>query len=91
MTKYIVGLLAAFALSATAFAAEPPQKVFTAKNGNVTFKHETHKAVDCTKCHADAKGGKIELGKDKAHALCMDCHKTGGKGPAKCNECHKKA
>jgi predicted CXXCH cytochrome family protein len=91
VTKYIAGLFAAFALATVAFAAPPAEHVFTAKNGNVTFKHEVHKALDCTKCHADAKGGKIELGKDKAHGLCQECHKTGGKGPTKCNECHKKA
>ena len=51
MTKYIVGLLAAFALATVASAAVPAEKVFTAKNGNVTFKHEVHKALDCTKCH----------------------------------------
>ncbi len=92
MTKYIVGLIAAFAF--TVAYAEPPASVkLAAKNGDVTFEHAKHKALDCTKCHADAKGGKIELGKDKAHGLCLECHKTngGGKAPTKCNDCHKKA
>lgn len=91
MTKYIVGLLAAFAFS-VAYAEAPAAPVeLTAKNGNVTFEHAKHKALDCTKCHADAKGGKMEIhSKDKAHGLCLDCHKTGGKGPTKCNDCHKK-
>jgi predicted CXXCH cytochrome family protein len=63
-----------------------------AKNGDVTFNHKTHSTLDCTKCHADAKGGKIEgLTKDKAHGLCVECHKTSAKGPSKCAECHKKA
>lgn len=92
MTKYIVGLLAAFALSTSAFAAAPTgPTVLKAKNGDVTFEHAKHAKLDCTKCHADAKGGKIELGKDKAHALCLECHKAEAKGPAKCAECHKKA
>ncbi|MFO0581099.1 MAG: cytochrome c3 family protein [Anaeromyxobacter sp.] len=90
MTKYIVGLIAAFAF--TVAYAEPPASVkLAAKNGDVTFEHAKHKALDCTKCHADAKGGKIELNKDKAHGLCLECHKGGGKGPTKCNDCHKKA
>jgi predicted CXXCH cytochrome family protein len=92
VTKYIVGLLAAFALSTSAFAAAPTgPTVLKAKNGDVTFEHAKHAKLDCTKCHADAKGGKIELGKDKAHALCLECHKAEAKGPAKCAECHKKA
>jgi len=91
VTKYIVGLFAAFALSTAAFAAAPTAPtVLKAKNGNVTFEHAKHAPLDCTKCHADAKGGKMELGKDKAHGLCLECHKSGGKGPAKCAECHKK-
>jgi predicted CXXCH cytochrome family protein len=93
--KNIVSALAALALvaAAPAFAAAPdaPQTL-KASNGNVTFNHKTHAGVDCTKCHADAKGGKIEgLNKEKAHALCQECHKTQAKGPTKCAECHKKA
>jgi len=91
VTKYIVGLLAAFALSTSAYAAAPTgPTVLKAKNGDVTFEHAKHEKLDCTKCHADAKGGKMELGKDKAHALCLECHKTNAKGPTKCAECHKK-
>jgi predicted CXXCH cytochrome family protein len=92
--KIIVSIAAALALvaAAPAFAAAPAEPVtLKAKTGDVTFNHKNH-PMDCTKCHADAKGGKIEgFGKDKAHGLCVECHKTGGKGPTKCAECHKKA
>lgn len=89
--KLIASIAAAVALFASpAFAAAPAAPIsLPAKTGNVAFNHKTH-TMDCTKCHADAKGGKIELNKDKAHALCVDCHKTGAKGPTKCAECHKK-
>jgi predicted CXXCH cytochrome family protein len=93
--KLIVSIAAALALvaAAPAFAAAPTGPVkLPAKSGDVTFNHKNHDKVDCTKCHADAKGGKIAgLDKDKGHALCVDCHKTGAKGPTKCAECHVKA
>lgn len=93
--KIIVSIAAALALvaAAPAFAAAPAEGVkLKAKTGDVTFNHKSHATLDCTKCHADAKGGKIEgLNKEKAHGLCVECHKTGAKGPTKCAECHKKA
>ena len=96
MTKYIVGLFAAFALATSAYAAAPTGPVvLKAKNGDVTFEHAKHAKLDCTKCHATAAGGKIEgFGKETAHdKLCVVCHKTdpNGKAPTKCNDCHKKA
>jgi len=58
----------------------------------VTFNHKTHASQKCETCHATAAGGKIEgFGKDKAHALCIECHKKEAKGPTKCADCHKKA
>lgn len=92
MTKYIVALFAAFAFATSAYAAAPAGPVvLTAKNGNVTFMHAKHVKLECTKCHATAVGGKIEgFNKDKAHALCLACHKENGKGPTKCQDCHKK-
>ncbi len=92
--KLFASLIAVVALfaAAPAFAAAPDAPIaMKAKNGDVAFNHKTHASAECTKCHADAKGGKIALDKDKAHALCMDCHKAQAKGPAKCAECHKKA
>ena len=93
MTKYLAALFAALFVAFAAQAAEPPTSItLNAKPGNVTFKHATHKAQKCDRCHADAKGGKITFEtKEKAHGLCVECHKAEKKGPAKCAECHKKA
>ena len=90
----IASLVAAILFAGAAFAADAPAEptVLKAKNGNVTFNHKTHAAQKCETCHATAAGGKIEgFAKDKAHALCVECHKKEAKGPAKCAECHKKA
>jgi hypothetical protein len=86
----VIAVLFAVSVNAATAPAEP--KVLASKQGNVTFKHDTHKAVACDKCHADKEGGKIAAlaAKDSAHALCQTCHKEGKKGPTKCAECHKK-
>jgi predicted CXXCH cytochrome family protein len=92
--KKIATFVAAALLAVAAHAADAPAAPITlnAKNGNVTFAHKTHASVKCEVCHATPAGGKIEgFGKDKAHALCVECHKKEAKGPAKCAECHKKA
>jgi hypothetical protein len=97
--KRMVSIVAAalFLAAGLAGAAEPPAKPVVlkgAKQGEVSFKHETHKAQACTVCHADDKGGKIEAMKEQkaAHALCQDCHKKDAtkKAPTKCTECHAK-
>ncbi len=87
---------AAVAFATNALANAPAQPIsLPAKPGAVTFKHDSHKALKCTSCHADEKGGAIEgfsktVNKDKAHAACHECHKKEAKGPQKCGECHKK-
>jgi len=89
MNKLLVAtLLVAFA-AATAFAADVV--TYPAKNGTVTFNHKGHQAkMECTACHKEAgKPAKIALDKDKAHALCKECHAKGA-GPTKCADCHKK-
>ncbi len=99
MNRWMLSIVAAALFAAgSAMAADAPAApvALKAKNGDVTFKHDTHKALKCTQCHADEKGGALEgLGKtankDKAHALCHECHKKEAKGPQKCAECHKKA
>src|SRR5215208_1105444 len=69
--------VAAMMISGTAVAADAPAapRILKAKSGDVTFNHPTHKAQKCETCHADAKGGKLSLDKDKAHGLCVECHK----------------
>ena len=91
--KKLATFVAAALLAVAAVAADAPTAPSTleAKNGNVTFNHKTHVAQKCDVCHPGGQGGKMELGKDKGHALCVECHKTQAKGPAKCAECHKKA
>jgi class III cytochrome C family protein len=98
MKKLATLFAAAFVAFATTALANAPTAPITlaAKTGAVTFKHESHKALKCTQCHADEKGGKIEglgasMNKDKAHAACHECHKKEAKGPQKCGDCHKKA
>ena len=86
MKKIIVTLfLVAFA--GTAFGAD----VIEMKK-NVKFDHKAHSESlkDCTKCHKEATGGKIEgFGKDWAHKTCKACHTDMKKGPTACKECHK--
>ncbi|MBE0597921.1 MAG: cytochrome c3 family protein [Desulfuromonadales bacterium] len=66
--------------------------VLEAKNGNVTLSHQKHaKTIDCSTCHQGTPGKIADFGKDKAHALCIGCHKEKNAGPTKCSECHKKS
>lgn len=91
-------IVAAFALTlfcaGFATAADDAVVVLKAKNGDVSFPHKKHKDMKdlkCTTCHETDNGGKIaDLGKDWAHKTCKGCHEERGKGPVKCNECHKK-
>jgi predicted CXXCH cytochrome family protein len=95
VTKYLAALFAALTVAFAAVAAEPPASItLNAKPGNVTFPHKAHidRGLKCEGCHGTPAGGKIEgFGKDKAHGLCVECHKKEAKGPTKCADCHKKA
>ncbi len=75
-------------------AAPPPETVvLKAKTGDVTFNHKAHTKQGCKNCH-EGKPAKMELNKEKAHALCINCHKEKKAGPQdekKCAGCHKKA
>jgi len=91
VTKLITALFAAAVLVTTASAATPPETItFTPKSGKVTFPHKAHAGKGCKTCHAGAPGKIAGFNKDKAHALCKTCHEKEGKGPAKCDGCHKK-
>jgi Ni/Co efflux regulator RcnB len=92
-----IAVAVSFLAAGLAGAAEAPAKPVVLKGekqGEVTFKHETHKAQACTVCHADDKGGKIAAMKEQksAHAVCQECHKKDAakKAPTKCTECHAK-
>jgi predicted CXXCH cytochrome family protein len=93
----VVAMFAVTAFAGAAFAAAPETVVLKSIKGDVTFGHTKHVVAgllkDCMICHAEATGGKIgAMGKEKGHALCLDCHKKIGnaKAPTKCGECHKK-
>jgi len=85
-------------LTGTAVAADPPASVVlkSEKQGDVTFKHATHKDKACTTCHESDKGGKLALDQKKGHAMCQKCHMDTAKAdPAKkplaaCTNCHAK-
>lgn len=87
---------AALLVAGSAAAVDAPTKAVTlpsVKQPPVTFEHKTHKDLKCEKCHSDATfPQKIEaVTKEKAHGVCLECHKAEKKGPTKCAECHKKA
>jgi hypothetical protein len=94
MKALLTMAVAAMLLVGTASAATPPAKpvVLNAKSGAVTFNHAgaKHKALKCDTCHGATPGKIADLGKDKGHAMCQECHKKEGKGPQKCADCHKK-
>ncbi len=94
MRRVVAAAVLSLFCAGFAYAADEAVVVLPAKNGNVTFPHKQHKdmpEMKCTNCHETDKGGKIAaLGKDWAHKTCKGCHTEKGKGPAKCNECHKK-
>ncbi len=94
MKKIVSAFVLVFFVVGTALAADV--MTFPAKIGNVTFNHKKHQEMlknNCKACHAKAPGKMPGFGKDVAHKLCWDCHKTksGGKGPVtNCKGCHKK-
>ena len=65
--------------------------ILKAYNGDVTFDHGLHmKSFECKECHEGGVTGKMGLNKEKAHKICLGCHKKVGAGPLKhCAECHK--
>lgn len=98
LTMLVAAIFLAAAGGASA-ASKIPDKVTLkaekSKEGPVTFDHKAHMKVKdgCKTCHGSGKPEKVTLGEEKAHALCIECHKTAGKGPAdpkKCDGCHKK-
>jgi len=82
----LVFFMAGFAMAADVMTFPAP------KMGNVQFNHKKHQETlkNCKLCHTKAPG-KIEgFSKDVAHKMCIDCHKSKGKGPVSCKDCHKK-
>lgn len=78
------------AVKAAQQAVSPDVITFEASYGTVTFPHAVHAgAFACTSCHGEGTPGALDLDKDKAHALCRDCHKQEAAGPSDCKGCHK--
>jgi hypothetical protein len=105
MKRFGVPLIALLivALSAAVYAAVPPDKavinsIQKLKPG-VPFDHRAHvmRAADCKECHhkmgEERKCSACHFGaklKDVYHRQCKNCHKKQGKGPTRCEGCHKK-
>ncbi|GAB4302980.1 MAG: hypothetical protein Fur0034_18350 [Desulfuromonadia bacterium] len=64
--------------------------VIRAYNGNIPFDHKMHRSIfKCDSCH-EGPPRYIELDKQKAHKLCIGCHKREKRGPSThCSDCHK--
>ncbi len=78
--------------AAPAIAAAPPKVVvLKAKEGDVTFDHTKHQKLGCKSCHPGAPAKITFETKEKAHDLCVNCHKEKKQGPTECKDCHKKA
>ena len=89
MKKVLALVLVLLFVASAVLAAD--MITINAKMGAVTFNHKVHStANECKVCHGEGTPGKMTLGKEPAHKLCIDCHKTKKTGPTKCNECHKK-
>jgi DnaJ-class molecular chaperone len=86
--------LSAALLLATAPAAlpAPPQKVvFKNSKGDVTLDHTAHLArrAHCATCHGPGVVAKIEgFEMQRAHLVCVGCHRDNARGPILCKDCH---
>jgi Cytochrome c7 and related cytochrome c len=79
-----------FALLLTVITASLTNaKIFKAYNGDIDFNHSKHMGLyPCTECH-EGPPRQFGLNKEKAHKLCLGCHKKEGAGPLRhCGECH---
>ncbi len=80
----------ALALALAALPTPPTTVKYAVLRGDVTFDHAGHVArrEKCRTCHGDGPVQKIELGKQKAHVLCVGCHAGKRAGPKACDGCH---
>lgn len=57
---------------------------------------DVSKVQKCSTCHLDPKDPKtpgmreMSMAKNPFHMVCVDCHKSGKKGPSTCTGCHVK-
>ena len=91
MTRILLALLAVACLATAARAAKTPETIdFETRGGVVSFPHKLHAARGCKPCHEAAPAKFPGFDKEKAHAFCKGCHESGGKGPVKCDGCHRR-
>src|SRR5689334_9930459 len=80
--------------AALAALPPPPEKVvFQNRKGDVTLDHRAHNArlVPCSSCHGPGVVEKIRgpgFEMQRAHMMCVGCHRTVAKGPILCRDCH---
>ncbi|HET8542174.1 MAG TPA: cytochrome c3 family protein [Anaeromyxobacter sp.] len=78
------------ALALSALPTPPTQVKYAAETGDVMFDHAAHVArrEPCRTCHGNGPAQKVELGRQKAHVLCVGCHAAARAGPKSCYACH---
>jgi hypothetical protein len=92
--SYAVLATALAGLLATSAAVLPPPPltvVFKNAKGDVTLDHLAHNArrTPCASCHGPGVVGKIEgFEMQRAHMVCVGCHREQARGPRLCKECH---
>ena len=87
-TRAVAVLLAALvAVPGTVGAID--RVIMPAANGDVTFDHKRHsESMACRICHGEGAPGRVEMNREKAHALCRHCHHRKLTGPVRCRDCH---
>ncbi len=78
------------ALALAALPTPPTRVTYRADKGDVTFDHAAHVArrEPCATCHGPGVVQKVELGRKKAHVMCVGCHAARRSGPKACGDCH---
>ncbi len=83
--------LTALVLVLAALPTPPHKVVFPTRKGDVTLDHAAHLArrTPCKACHGPGVVGKLEDWEyQRAHLVCVGCHRDGGRGPIVCSGCH---
>jgi DnaJ-class molecular chaperone len=89
----MLSLVAAFLLATApgALPSAPHRVVFKNAKGDVTLDHEAHLArrTRCATCHGPGVVAKIEgFEMQRAHLVCVGCHRNNARGPILCKDCH---
>jgi hypothetical protein len=79
------------ALASLALPTPPDAVKFPNKKGDVTLDHRLHLArrATCAACHGPGIVGKVPpFGIQRAHLVCIGCHRENKRGPVLCIGCH---